>query len=107
MLTAVPSAVFPKSACVTLVSALLMPTIKTIAAHAVRERITDSRIETLTRVCKQEARYFSEYVIPVVNWNEFFLNVGGGSFKNVSVVFTARLNRLYTGMVMPASPAAE
>jgi hypothetical protein len=25
------------------------------------------------------------YVRPVVNWNEFFLNVGGGSFKNVSI----------------------
>ncbi len=46
--------------------------------------------------------YGSEYVTPVVNWSEFFLNPGGGSFRNVSNALTFRLRRLYSAMATPA-----
>jgi hypothetical protein len=51
--------------------------------------------------------YGNEYVTPVVNWNEFFRKLGGGSLRKVSSALTFRLTRLYSAIVTLAPPLAE
>src|ERR1700678_2195804 len=58
-------------------------------------------------LARRHQPYGSEYVTPAVNWNEFFLKLGGGSFRNVSKALMFRLVRLYNAMVMPAPALAE
>lgn len=53
-----------------------------------------TKFKGVGKAARVEIRYGKEYVTPVVNWNEFFLNPGGGSFSSVSSMLTFRLVRL-------------